>query len=73
MVKLRLTRRGLLAVAGSAACFTLLRPRIAWAITVPINDFKTTMTTMFWVLEQSNAENAYIPNHERWSLARETG
>jgi hypothetical protein len=49
MVKLRLTRRGLLAVARSAACFALLRPSIARAITVPINDFKTTMTTMFWV------------------------
>jgi hypothetical protein len=66
MVKPHLTRRGLLAVAGTAACFALLRPRIAWAITVPINDFKTTMTTMFWVGEQSNAENDYIPNHESY-------
>ncbi|HET7446361.1 MAG TPA: hypothetical protein VFJ49_00255 [Methyloceanibacter sp.] len=66
MVKLRLTRRGLLAVAGSAACFALLRPSIARAITVPINDFKTTMTTMFWVGEPSNAENDYIPNHESY-------
>jgi hypothetical protein len=66
MVKLRLTRRGLLAVARSAACFALLRPSIARAITVPINDFKTTMTTMFWVGEPSNAENDYIPNHETY-------
>jgi len=33
---------------------------------VPLNDFKTTMTTMFWVGEQADAENAYIPNHESY-------
>ena len=44
MVKLKLTRRGLLAVAGSPL-IALLRPRTGPAMTVP------------WVGEPSNAEN----------------
>ena len=54
------TRRGLLAAAGSAACFALLQPRIA------LSDFKATMTTMFWVGERADADNAFIPNHESY-------
>jgi hypothetical protein len=30
------------------------------------SDFKTTMTTMFWVGEPADAENAFIPNHESY-------
>jgi hypothetical protein len=30
------------------------------------SDFKTTMTTMFWVGEAADAENAFIPNHESY-------
>ena len=66
MGTLHLTRRGFLVAAGSAACLAVLRPRIARAMAVPLNDFKTTMTTMFWVGEQADAENAYIPNHQSY-------
>lgn len=30
------------------------------------SDFKTTITTMFWVGEPADAENAFIPNHESY-------
>ena len=66
MPRPNLTRRGLLAAAASAACFAVLRTRTCQAMAVPFNDFKSTTTTMFWVGEQSNAENAFIPNHESY-------
>ena len=66
MSRPNLTRRGLLAAAGSAACFALLRSKTCRAMAVPFNDFKSTTTTMFWVGEQSNADNAFIPNHESY-------
>ena len=64
MKKPYLTRRGLLAAAGAITAAAVLRQGTRRAMAEPMNDFKSTMTTMFWVGERADAENAYIPNPE---------
>jgi len=66
MKKPYLTRRGLLAAAGAITAAAVLRQGTRRAMAEPMNDFKSTMTTMFWVGERADAENAYIPNHESY-------
>jgi hypothetical protein len=59
------TRRGLLAAAGAAAASSLMA-RARTAAALPFGGFKHTMTTMFWVGEPADAENAYIPNDKSY-------
>ena len=54
-----MTRRKLLVAAGALGAAVL--PRVA-SPAGSIDYFKHTTTTLFWVGERSNAENAYIPN-----------
>ena len=69
MTKAKLTRRGLLAAICGTMGLSLLsaatNPLRAVTGRSPMliqRRFKPTMTTMFWVGEQSDAENAFIPN-----------
>ena len=64
------TRRGVLTaavcLAGSAAVATLMRSGTG--------GFKSTMTTLFWVGEPSDADNYFIPNdvsywYNQWQLS----
>jgi hypothetical protein len=60
-----LTRRGLLVAAGATAGLAALggaRPATA----ATMSGFKLTMTTVFWVGEPADAENAYIPNDQSY-------
>ena len=61
---MELTRRRLL---GAAGC--LIVPAIfpeAALVQSSTAGFKSTITTLFWVGEPSNSENANIPNHESY-------
>ena len=69
MTKAKLTRRDLLAatcgmvgVSLLSAAGSPLRAATGQSLMSIQGQFKPTMTTMFWVGEQSDAENAFIPN-----------
>lgn len=57
---MRLTRRELLIAAGASSAASAV-PRMAYPAAF-VDGFKETITTLFWVGERSNAENAFIPN-----------
>lgn len=59
-----LTRRELLAGAIAISGSTLVAKASPSRSVNP--EFKSAMTTLFWVGERSNAENNFIPNHESY-------
>ena len=58
------TRRDLLTAAIAIVGSTLVAKASPLRSEPP--EFKSTMTTLFWVGERSNAENNLIPNHESY-------
>ena len=69
MANPKLTRRGVLTAAGAIAAVGALKrfgPLMAATPDGFDQDFKETMTTMFWVGEAADAENDYISNHESY-------
>lgn len=63
--KVDLSRRNLLTAASAAAGLLLIAGEAQMLRTRP-GGFKVTMTTLFWVGEPSNDQNAFIPNHESY-------
>src|SRR6476661_6457326 len=70
MANPKLTRRGVLTAAGAIAAVGALKQEIGPLMAATPDgfdqDFKETMTTMFWVGEAADAENDYISNHESY-------
>jgi hypothetical protein len=60
-----ITRRNLL-TAGIATTGLFMLAGGMQVLRSEPNPFKVTMTTLFWVGEPSNEENAFIPNHESY-------
>ena len=58
------TRRELLTGAIAITGSTLVAEASPSRRVTP--EFKSAMTTLFWVGEPSNAENNFIPNHESY-------
>jgi hypothetical protein len=56
---MRVTRRQLVTTAGCVIGSIL----VAEAVLLRKDMFKSTMTTLFWVGEPSDADNAFIPNN----------
>jgi hypothetical protein len=60
-----ITRRGLLSAGAATTGLFLLAGGTQLLRSEP-SPFKVTMTTLFWVGEPSNAENAFIPNDQSY-------
>lgn len=60
-----MTRRGLFALAAGSAWLICAKGSASAMVAIP-SDFKQTMTTLFWVGEPADPENAFIPNHESY-------
>ncbi|HSB58889.1 MAG TPA: hypothetical protein VLD66_04740 [Methyloceanibacter sp.] len=60
-----ITRRDLL-TAGAATAGLFMLTRGLHVLRSEPSPFKVTMTTLFWVGEPSNAENAFIPNNQSY-------
>ena len=63
-MRLDVTRRELMTAAAVIVGSALLAE--AYLLRRGGTGFKVTMTTLFWVGEPSNDENAFIPNHESY-------
>lgn len=65
IVDVSLRRRDVLAGLGAVAVAAVIEAASSPLRTMP-NDFKRTMTTLFWVGEPSDASNAFIPNNQSY-------